>query len=314
MKKYIAGLVMAVVCASGAEIKLEKNVREEIPFEMTRFCATCTDDRIIFEYVCEEPEAASLKVSKKNPAWDTFRGEAVELYFTPSDITFSVYGQPDYRFRVNSYNTFLQTFLGSPKWRSRYISSHVTFSGKEWTATITIPFAALETEQFDAKVPADKKVRLPKDIWTLIPGRSRNITGESRSFAPATLKAPLTLRLPRGIIEPYRSIAFKNISIEKVDPDSGKTAVSFILANPGEEKIPFHGKAVLMLSIDGKPGKIAETNVACEPGEEPSYKIPFSVKESGNRYSANLEIHDSSGKIVRASRNLDIDNPWVDFQ
>ena len=45
-----------------------------------------------------------------------------------------------------------------------------------------------------------------------------------------------------------------------------------------------------------------------------SYKIPFSVNESGNSYSANLEIHDFSGRLVRASRNLDIDNPWVDFQ
>ena len=314
MKSLIFIILPVAVCSFGAELKLGKNVQTEIPFEMTKLAVTCTDEKMIFEYTCEEPDVATLKVSKKNPAWDTFQGEAVELYFSSSDLTFSTYKHPDYRFRVNSYNTFLQTFIGSIQWHSRYVTSKVKFSEKAWTVVLTIPFASLETEQFTNQDLAKKKIILPKDLWMIVPSRCRNITGEYQFFTAATAIKPIFLRLPEGVISPYRSIAFKNIGVDKVDSDSGKTSISFLLVNPDDANLPFMGKAALMLSADDKQTKIAEIEVACEPGATSFYKIPFSLKESGYRYRANIEIYNAFGKLIKASRDLEIENPWVDFK
>ncbi len=290
------------------EIKLQPGVPYLASFEMTKVEISCDQNNLYLNYACEEPQMDWVKQKYKTPEaiWNTFAGEAI-------DITFAPYGSyHGYRFRVNPAGTFFQAFLATPKWRNRFMTAKITSNDSDWQVKTTFPFAALENDEFTKEDMTGRATYTPMAKWRINLRRSRNVTGKTQSFAlvdKTNLLEAAVLVIPDEIIAPYRQLTLTRLRVAPVNDESGKSSLTARL----NSSVPFTGKAKLILKADTNFSTAAEIAVECKPDEDTTLEIPFQVKKAGHRYSVNLEISNSSGQVIKLSRDLTVDNPWVEF-
>lgn len=312
MKKTILSgilLTLSMTALMGQSLELTTGDGKTIELPMTKVETEIDADHLYLKFICEEPQADFLKVKYKKPQWDVFSGEAVEFSFSPYG------GWPGYRFRLNPSGKFFQSFYGSPKWTSRYITSDVEIQDKSWTAAVKIPFAALENDAFLDIGKTGKTPFLISSNWRANFLRHRRVTGKLEAFAWSSgnsLTESGYLKLPPDLLNEFRRIALKDLKIGAVDAATGKTTLSGIFVIPRESPA-FAGTATVLLSEDREQKRLAEIPLKLEAGAEKTFSIPFTLQESGKRFSINLEIVNESGRLIKASRDLPVENPWVDF-
>ncbi len=310
MEKFILLIcLLSTITTAGQNLTLKTDIPQHISLPMTDIKIKIDADHLILTYISEEPQADFLRVKYKKPQWNVFDGEAVEITFSPYG------GRPGYRFLLNPSGKFFQSFYGSPKWTSRYITGKVEIQDNSWNVKIRIPFATMENDHFLNPDASEKNLFLISEHWKVNFIRNRRMTGRLEYFAwskEKNLAKSGNLVLPVNHLSAFRKIALKKLKVDTVDADTGKTALHGIFAIP-ERSTVFSGSAKVILYADRDKKLLSEIPLKLASGERRKFTIPFTLEESGKHFGINLEVYDENGRLVRVSRDLPVQNPWVEF-
>ena len=263
-------------------------------------------DAVQINWTCAESNMEFVNSHYKNARlrWDVFKGEAVECTFSPFGAeTSKTMAFPSYRLLTNPSNVFFAAFLGKPRPSAAFQSKTVR-GAKDWTVEWVIPFAALETSKFhDA---ASTVTYAPRVCWTFKFSRRSETAGKKTVNA-----SPLvTIKFPADIIASCRRILLVGYQGNKAK-QAGVSVISGALRNT--EDTEFTGKVKIYLHAGNEISLLKEIDIKIPAKGALRFDQPVTLPEKAVKFKIRTVIEDSAGVPVRISRDLPIENPWVEF-
>lgn len=304
--------MIAVCCCAvfAAEIDLATTGEASVAMPQGNIIFKCVDNALQVDIECQSEVLPALKRKYSSLQWNVWEGEAVDLTFSPYG------GWPGYRLRLNPSGKFFQSFNGEPKWTSPYFKAKASFTENGWLASFTLPFAAMETDMNAGTEKPSRQV-LPSVKWNVaISRRAMNAQGKAdwcvpEGVKPSSLTECLKLKLAAKSIAPYRKSALCSVKATALAMN-GTGTVSGRVCPAKDAKEPLVGKLLLFLHVDNDVSKVTECEVKAEAGAEFSFNLPVKVEETGGKLSFHVELLDAEGKLVHASSNLNVENPWAE--
>ncbi len=302
---------LLTICAFAQDenlrLALEKDKPTAIELPMTHIKVTATTDELIAEFTCEEPNMDFVKKKYAKPQWDVFGGENVEFFFSPFGST------PNYRLLINPSKNMVVAFMGDAKWRNPTITGDVKMAESSWTATIKVPYAALEDDDIRPNAPENRKPLRQGKSWKANFSRTRKVSGKAERFvwdkdADLGAKGKGRLLFSDDIAAAFSPLAIQALAVSEPDDDGKAICTGKFIGMAGD----FSGEAQFMLFIDNKPSCIHKMPVAIKTGESMPFSVPIELPEHSGKFKFTLHVLDANGKIVRCSREIQIANPWME--
>ncbi len=310
MKRIIvitAMLAAAVFAQNGnLTIKLEKDKPSVINLPMTRVQITATASELVAEFTCEEPNMDFIKRKYATSQWDVFGGENVELFFSPFGV------MPNYRLLINPSKNMVVAFMGDPKWRNSKIIGDVKMNDASWTATIKVPYSALEDDDIRPNAPKNRKPLKQGKSWKANFSRTRRVSGKAERFvwdkdADLGAKGNGRLLFPDDIAAAFSPLAIQSLAVSEPDDDGKAVCTGTIIAFSD-----FSGEAQFHLFVDKDANCIHKIPLAMKSNESKPFSAPIELPEHSGKFKLVVEIVGKDGKPIRTSRDILIANPWME--
>ena len=287
-------------------INLEKDKPSVIELPMTKVNITATEDALVTEFICEEPNMEFIKKKYATSQWNVFGGENVEFFFSPFGST------PNYRFLINPSKNTVQAFMGDAKWRNSQITGDVKMDDSSWTATLKIPYAALEDDDIRPNAPKNRKPLRQGKKWKANFSRTRRASGKTEHFvwdedADLGAKGNGRLIFPDDIAAAFSPLAIQNLAVSTPD-DDGKAVCSGAITAFAD----FTGEAQFLLFVDKDSSRVHKQPLSIKQGESTHFSVPLELPEHSGKFRLTMLIMDTNGKTVRTSRDIPIANPWIE--
>ena len=310
MKKItviIALLVAAVFAQNGnLIIKLEKDKPSVINLPMTQVQITATASELVAVFTCEEPNMDFIRKKYASSQWDVFGGEHVEFFFSPFGST------PNYRLLINPSKNMVVAFMGDAKWRNSKIIGDVKMNDASWTATIKVPYSALEDDDIRPNAPKNRKPLRQGNSWKANFSRTRRASGKTERFvwdkdADLGAKGNGRLMFPDDIAAAFSPLAIQSLAVSDPDDDGKAVCTGSIVAFSD-----FSGEAQFHLFVDKDATCIHKIPLAMKSNESKPFSAPIELPEHSGKFKLVMEIIAKDGRTVRASRDIPIANPWME--
>jgi len=287
-------------------IALEKDKPSAIEMQMTKVQITATKDALVVEFTCEEPNMEFIRKKYAKSQWNVFGGENVEFFFSPFGST------PNYRLLINPSKNMVQAFMGDAKWRNDNITGDVKINDSSWTATFTVPYAALEDDDIRPNAPKNRKPLRQGKKWKANFSRSRRVSGKLEHFvwdkdADLGAKGNGRLIFPDDIASAFSPLAIQNLVVSTPD-DDGKAVCTGTLSAFAD----FSGEAQFLLFVEKDSSCVHKLPLTIKQGDTTPFSVPLALPEHSGKFRLTMIIVDANGKTVRASRDIPIANPWME--
>ncbi|MBR7107221.1 MAG: hypothetical protein IKC89_02270 [Lentisphaeria bacterium] len=275
---------------------------EKVSFDMNDVSIEVKAEGVEITWFCKEPNMAYVKKYYAKPRWNVFSGEALEICFTPysgsarAKITF-----PYYRMLVNPSNRYITAFL-TPDWSSAGVFPKVEKVGDDgWQVKWFIQYAALESSFYNTG--KGKAIRM-QNKWRFDFKYRRSAGGKNEVLSAK----PFILNIPETTLAGYRQCVLKGV--KAIPGQGGKVTLEAQLVNTA--KTPFSGKAQWILYSDGKPEVCKELPVYTAASGTMDCRAEITLPEQAVKFATALQIIDAKGKVIRLSRKLALNNPYVE--
>ena len=297
MNAIILSLLLALAVGESQTFKVD---------DRTEATVTVQKESVKVNWVCNESNMTHVKSYYAKPGlrWNLFAGETVDMWFSPHAWkTHGVVYPPNYRVITNPSKNYLNAFLGAPRPSTSFLNT-VKMNDTNWTVEWILPYAALETAEFQK--PASTKVFSPALYWSFQFNR-RSESGGKKTYT----KSPVSvIEIPRNVIAPYQQIMLLGFTA-KNGAKAGETIVNFTLKNNVANA--FDGKMKVVL-LEGKDETLLKEEAVAIPGKTDK-KVTFTavLPEKAVKFGIKVYVYNAAGTLVRVSRDLPVENPWVAF-
>ena len=275
---------------------------EKISFDMNDISIEMKAEGVEISWFCKEPNMEYVKKYYAKPRWNVFKGEALEMYFTPySGTAGAKIAFPYYRMLVNPSGRYITAFL-TPDWSSAGVFPKVEKVGDDgWQAKWFIQYAALESTFYNSS--KGKPIRM-QNKWRFDFKYRRSAGGKNEISAAK----PFILSVPETMLSVYRQCILNGV--KAIPGQNGKVKLEAILTNTA--KTPFSGKAQWILYSDGKPEVCKEQQIQSAASGTVDCGAEITLPEQAVKFAIALQIIDANGKVIRISRKLAVKNPYVE--
>ena len=297
MNSIILAVMLALAVGESQTVKVDDRTEAKI---------TVQQESVKVNWVCNESNMTQVKnyYKKDGSRWNLFAGETVDLWFSPNSWrTHKVVYEPKYRIITNPSKNFFTAFIGVAR-PSKDFLNRVEKNDTNWSVEWIFPYAALETSEFTK--PASKKVYPPANYWAF----QFNRRSESSGKATYTKSPAVVIEIPQKVIAPYQQIMMYGFAA-KNGAKAGQTVVDFTLQN--RSQAAFNGKMKIVL-LEGKEETLLKEEAITIPGKsDKAVNYTATLPEKAVKFGIKVYVYNAAGTLVRISRDLPVDNPWVAF-
>lgn len=297
MNSILLSLLLALAVGESQTFKVDDRTEAKV---------TVQQESVKIDWTCKEDNMTHIKKHYKNARlrWNLFAGETVDLWFSPharkNDKNVL---PPNYRIITNPSAVFFNAFLGTPR-PNRNFKNVVVLNDDNWTAEWIIPYAALGTGNF--RKPEAKNIYSPAKFWSFQFNR-RSESGGKKTYT----KSPVfVVEIPQEVIAPYQQIMLLHFTAKNGEK-AGQCAVDFTLKN--NVNTAFEGKYKLVLLEGNEETLLKEEAVSLAAKTDKKINVTATLPEKAVKFAVKVYVYDKAGLLVRVSRDLAIENPWVQF-
>lgn len=297
MNSILLSLLLALAVGESQTFKIDDRTEAKV---------TVQKEALKINWTCKESNMTFVKNHYKNVRlrWNLFTGETVDMTFSPhARKNYKNVLPPNYRIITNPSAVFFTAFLGKSRPSKSFINK-VKMNDADWTVEWEIPYAALGTANF--LKPASKNHYVPTNFWAFSFNR-RSETSGKKTYNSAPVQV---IEIAPDILAPYKQIMLLNFTAQNGDK-AGQTVIDFNLKNI--TAAAFEGKVKIALLEGAAETLLKEEAVTIAAKAEKKVNYTATLPEKAVKFGVKVYVYNKEGTLVRVSRDLAIDNPWVAF-